>query len=43
MYAILNYTIVVYAFFAVRETEGKSLEEMETVFETVGVLEDRAS
>ena len=39
MYAILNYAIMVYAFLAVRETKGRSLEDMETVFGTGGALE----
>ncbi|KAF2476800.1 MFS quinate transporter [Lindgomyces ingoldianus] len=43
LYAFLSFAIVVYAFFVVRETRGKSLEEMETVFGTVGVLEGQAS
>ena len=43
MYAILNYAIMVYAFFAVHETRGKSLEEMETVFGTIDELAERAS
>ncbi|CRG92426.1 Quinate permease [Talaromyces islandicus] len=32
MFAIFNYSLVVYAFFVLRETSGKSLEEMEEVF-----------
>ncbi|KAK3984003.1 hypothetical protein QBC44DRAFT_375665 [Cladorrhinum sp. PSN332] len=32
MYAVLNYAIVLYAFFAVRETGGRSPEEMDLVF-----------
>ena len=32
MFCILNYAIVVYSWWILRETAGKSLEEMETVF-----------
>ncbi|KFY11311.1 hypothetical protein V491_07265 [Pseudogymnoascus sp. VKM F-3775] len=32
MFAIFNYAIIVYSFFILRETAGKSLEEMEEVF-----------
>ncbi|KFZ10607.1 hypothetical protein V501_05110 [Pseudogymnoascus sp. VKM F-4519 (FW-2642)] len=32
MFAIFNYAIIVYSFFVLRETAGKSLEEMEEVF-----------
>ncbi|CZR64016.1 related to quinate transport protein [Phialocephala subalpina] len=32
MFSIFNYALVVYAFFVLKETQGKSLEEMEAVF-----------
>ncbi|KAK4944930.1 hypothetical protein LTR10_015849 [Elasticomyces elasticus] len=35
MFAIFNYAIIVYSYFFLRETKGKSLEEMEVVFGTV--------
>lgn len=38
MFAIFNYAIVVYSYFILRETKGKSLEEMEVVFGTVKSL-----
>ncbi|KAI0448375.1 hypothetical protein F5B21DRAFT_522188 [Xylaria acuta] len=42
MLAVLNYAIAMHAFLAERETRGKSLEEMETVFAVVGGSRDRA-
>lgn len=38
MFAIFNYAIIFYSFFILRETAGKSLEEMEVVFGTVDSL-----
>ncbi|KIW29925.1 uncharacterized protein PV07_05710 [Cladophialophora immunda] len=38
MFAIFNYAIVVYSYFVLKETTGKSLEEMEIVFGTVDRL-----
>ena len=38
MFAIFNYAIIFYSFFVLRETAGKSLEEMEVVFGTVDRL-----
>ena len=38
MFAIFNFAIVVYSFFVVRETAGRSLEEMEVVFGNVASL-----
>ncbi len=38
MFAIFNYAIIVYSYFVLRETTGKSLEEMEVVFGTVDRL-----
>lgn len=38
MFAIFNYAIVVYSYFVLRETAGKSLEEMEIVFGNVQSL-----
>ncbi len=38
MFAIFNYAIIVYSYFVLKETTGKSLEEMEIVFGTVGRL-----
>jgi len=35
MFAIFNYAIIVYSYFFLKETKGKSLEEMEVVFGTV--------
>ena len=35
MFAIFNYAIIVYSYFLLKETQGKSLEEMEVVFGTV--------
>lgn len=35
MFAIFNYAIIVYSYFVLRETAGKSLEEMEIVFGNV--------
>ncbi|KAH7165702.1 general substrate transporter [Dactylonectria macrodidyma] len=32
MFAIFNFALVLYAFFVIKETKGKSLEEMETLF-----------
>ncbi|KAH7145957.1 general substrate transporter [Dactylonectria estremocensis] len=32
MFAIFNFALVFYAFFVIKETKGKSLEEMETLF-----------
>ena len=36
MFAIFNYAIIIYSWFFLKETRGKSLEEMEIVFGTVG-------
>jgi heme/copper-type cytochrome/quinol oxidase subunit 3 len=38
MFAIFNFAIVFYSYFVLRETAGKSLEEMEVVFGTVARL-----
>jgi hypothetical protein len=38
MFAIFNYAIIVYSYFLLKETTGKSLEEMEVVFGTVDRL-----
>ncbi|KAJ9605350.1 hypothetical protein H2200_010007 [Cladophialophora chaetospira] len=38
MFAIFNYAIIVYSYFLLKETTGKSLEEMEVVFGTVARL-----
>lgn len=38
MFAIFNYAIIVYSYFVLRETAGKSLEDMEVVFGTVDRL-----
>ena len=38
MFAIFNYAIIVYSWFFLKETQGKSLEEMEVVFGTVSHL-----
>jgi MFS family permease len=38
MFAIFNYAIIVYSYFLLKETTGKSLEEMEVVFGTVNRL-----
>lgn len=38
MFAIFNFANVVYVWFFIRETNGKSLEEMEVVFGTVDRL-----
>ena len=38
MFAIFNYAIIVYSWVFVKETSGKSLEEMEVVFGTVDRL-----
>ena len=38
MFAIFNYAIIFYSFFLLKETAGKSLEEMEVVFGTVDRL-----
>ncbi|KAK5452840.1 hypothetical protein LTS15_006988 [Exophiala xenobiotica] len=35
MFAIFNYAVIVYSYFFLKETKGKSLEEMEVVFGTV--------
>lgn len=35
MFAIFNFANVVYVWFIIKETNGKSLEEMEVVFGTV--------
>jgi hypothetical protein len=40
MFAIFNYAIIVYSYFVLRETAGKSLEEMEVVFGNVERLPD---
>ena len=41
MFAIFNYAIIVYVYFVLRETTGKSLEEMEVVFGTVNRLQTK--
>lgn len=38
MFFIFNYAIIVYSYFFLKETKGKSLEEMEVVFGTVDRL-----
>lgn len=38
MFAIFNYAIIVYSWVFIKETSGKSLEEMEVVFGTVSHL-----
>lgn len=38
MFAIFNFANIVYVWFFVRETNGKSLEEMEVIFGTVEQL-----
>lgn len=38
MFAIFNYAIIVYSWFFLKETTGKSLEEMEIIFGTVDRL-----
>ena len=38
MFAIFNYAIIFYSWFLLKETQGKSLEEMEIVFGTVASL-----
>ena len=38
MFAVFNYAIIFYSFFVLRETAGKSLEEMEIVFGNVDRL-----
>lgn len=38
MFAIFNYAIIFYSYFVLRETAGKSLEQMEVVFGNVGHL-----
>lgn len=38
MFAIFNFANIVYVYFFIRETNGKSLEEMEVVFGTVDHL-----
>ena len=38
MFAIFNYAIIFYSYFLLKETKGKSLEEMEVVFGTVKEL-----
>jgi MFS family permease len=42
MFAIFNYAIIVYSYFVLKETTGKSLEEMEVVFGTVDRLPTKA-
>jgi hypothetical protein len=41
MFAIFNYAIIIYSWFLLKETQGKSLEEMEVVFGTVSRLKHR--
>lgn len=43
MFAIFNFANIVYVWFFVRETNGKSLEEMEVVFGTVDHLPTKDS
>jgi hypothetical protein len=38
MFAIFNFAIIVYSWLLLKETRGKSLEEMEVVFGTVRSL-----
>lgn len=38
MFAIFNYAIIFYSYFVLRETAGKSLEQMEIVFGNVDHL-----
>jgi sugar porter (SP) family MFS transporter len=40
MFAIFNYAIIVYSWVLLKETRGKSLEEMEVVFGTVSHVKD---
>lgn len=43
MFAIFNFANIVYVWFFVRETNGKSLEEMEVIFGTVDHLPTKDS
>jgi len=43
MFAIFNFANIFYVWFFVRETNGKSLEEMEVVFGTVSRLPSKDS
>jgi len=43
MFAIFNFANIFYVWFFVRETNGKSLEEMEVVFGTVARLPTKDS
>lgn len=43
MFAIFNFANIVYVWFFIRETNGKSLEEMEVVFGTVDRLPTKDS
>ena len=40
MFAIFNYAIIIYSWWILRETQGKSLEEMEDVFGSVEMTYD---
>lgn len=40
MFCIFNWSLVFYAFFFVKETTGKSLEEMDALFNTKGTNPD---
>ena len=40
MFAIFNYAIIVYSWWILRETQGKSLEEMENVFGSIETAYD---
>ena len=40
MFAIFNYAIIIYSWWILRETQGKSLEEMENVFGSVEMTYD---
>lgn len=41
MFAIFNFANIVYVWFFIKETNGKSLEEMEVVFGTVDRVASR--
>ena len=43
MFAIFNYAIILYSWLFIKETAGKSLEEMEVVFGTVASLNIKRS
>ena len=43
MFAIFNFANIVYVWFFIKETNGKSLEEMEVVFGTVDRIGAKSS